>query len=151
MTLDEKLQNLPVQPGCYLHKGASGEILYVGKAKNLRNRVRQYFQSSRSMDPKTQELVARIDSRGHVNRRLAGLTIATNVIPPAGSAVMVDGERRGTITSVGESLALRAPVALAMLRREVGAGDLVSVEWDGGTTPATVHDLPLDDFSTTSD
>lgn len=97
-----------------------------------------------------QELVARIDSRGHVNRRLAGLTIATNVIPPAGSAVMVDGERRGTITSVGESLALRAPVALAMLRREVGAGDLVSVEWDGGTTPATVHDLPLDDFSTTS-
>ncbi|QQS48833.1 MAG: excinuclease ABC subunit UvrC [Acidobacteriota bacterium] len=60
MTLDEKLQNLPVQPGCYLHKGGKGEILYVGKAKNLRSRVRQYFQNSRAMDAKTQELVARI-------------------------------------------------------------------------------------------
>lgn len=60
MTLDEKIQNLPVQPGCYLHKGERGEILYVGKAKNLRNRVRQYFQNSRAMDAKTQELVARI-------------------------------------------------------------------------------------------
>jgi excinuclease ABC subunit C len=60
MTLDEKLQNLPAQPGCYLHKSAKGEIIYVGKAKNLRSRVRQYFQSSRSMDPKTYELVARI-------------------------------------------------------------------------------------------
>ncbi len=60
MTLDEKLQILPAQPGCYIHKNAKGEILYVGKAKNLRNRVRQYFQLSRSMDAKTQELVARI-------------------------------------------------------------------------------------------
>jgi excinuclease ABC subunit C len=60
MTLDEKLQNLPTQPGCYLHKNAKGEILYVGKARNLRNRVRQYFQNSRGLDLKTQELVARI-------------------------------------------------------------------------------------------
>jgi excinuclease ABC subunit C len=60
MTLDEKLQSLPVQPGCYLHKNAKGQIIYVGKAKSLRNRVRQYFQSSRAMDFKTQELVARI-------------------------------------------------------------------------------------------
>src|SRR5919199_1562957 len=60
MTLDEKLQNLPAQPGCYLHKDARGEIIYVGKAKSLRSRVRQYFQSSRAMDAKTQELVSRI-------------------------------------------------------------------------------------------
>lgn len=60
MTLDEKLQNLPVQPGCYLHKNAKGQILYIGKAKSLRNRVRQYFQNSRAMDAKTQELVSRI-------------------------------------------------------------------------------------------
>ena len=60
MTFDEKLQNLPTQPGCYLHKNTKGEIIYVGKAKNLRNRVRQYFQGSRAMDAKTQELVARI-------------------------------------------------------------------------------------------
>lgn len=60
MDLDEKLKNLPAQPGCYLHKNVKGEVLYVGKAKNLRNRVRQYFQSSRAMDLKTTELVARI-------------------------------------------------------------------------------------------
>ncbi len=60
MTLDEKLQNLPALPGCYIHKNAKGEIIYVGKAKVLRNRVRQYFQSSRMMDSKTQALVARI-------------------------------------------------------------------------------------------
>lgn len=60
MTLDEKLQNLPMQPGCYLHKNAKGQILYIGKAKSLRNRVRQYFQNSRAMDAKTQELVSRI-------------------------------------------------------------------------------------------
>ncbi|MFN0086747.1 MAG: excinuclease ABC subunit UvrC [Blastocatellia bacterium] len=60
MTLEEKLDNLPVQPGVYIHKNARGQIIYVGKAKSLRNRVRQYFQSSRSVDLKTQELVARI-------------------------------------------------------------------------------------------
>src|SRR5262245_44858876 len=60
MTLDEKLQNLPTVPGSYLHKNAKGQIIYVGKAKNLRSRVRQYFQNTRVMDAKTQELVARI-------------------------------------------------------------------------------------------
>jgi excinuclease ABC subunit C len=60
MTLDEKLKNLPVAPGVYIHKNADGKIIYVGKAKNLRNRVRQYFQSSRNQDAKTRELVKRI-------------------------------------------------------------------------------------------
>jgi excinuclease ABC subunit C len=60
MTLDEKLRHLPVEPGVYLHKNSRGEIIYIGKAKSLRQRVRQYFQSSRGMDAKTQELVARI-------------------------------------------------------------------------------------------
>ncbi|MBI1760008.1 MAG: excinuclease ABC subunit UvrC [Acidobacteria bacterium] len=60
MTLDEKLQSLPLQPGCYLHKNAKGQIIYIGKAKNLRNRVRQYFQTARIVDLKTRELVARI-------------------------------------------------------------------------------------------
>ncbi|CAN5280586.1 excinuclease ABC subunit UvrC [soil metagenome] len=60
MTLDEKLKNLPIEPGVYIHKNGDGKIIYVGKAKNLRNRVRQYFQSSRNMDTKTRELVKRI-------------------------------------------------------------------------------------------
>lgn len=60
MTLAEKLKNLPIQPGVYIHKNADGKIIYIGKAKNLRNRVRQYFQSSKNHDFKTQELVKRI-------------------------------------------------------------------------------------------
>jgi excinuclease ABC subunit C len=59
-SLEEKLKNLPVSPGVYLHKDEGGKIIYVGKAKNLRNRVRSYFQSGRGHDRKTRELVRRI-------------------------------------------------------------------------------------------
>jgi excinuclease ABC subunit C len=58
--LRKKLVSLPNTPGVYFHKSSSGEIIYVGKAANLRNRVRQYFQSSRAMDTKTMALVAEI-------------------------------------------------------------------------------------------
>src|SRR6266849_10866874 len=44
MDLAEKIRSLPTQPGVYLYKNAEGEIIYVGKAKNLRARVRSYFQ-----------------------------------------------------------------------------------------------------------
>ena len=47
-------------PGVYFHKDSSGQIIYVGKAAVLRNRVRQYFQASRARDPKTEALVAEI-------------------------------------------------------------------------------------------
>ncbi len=64
MTLDEKLKEIPRAPGVYLHKDAAGKIIYIGKAKNLRNRVRSYFQSSRtgefSYEIKTSELVKHI-------------------------------------------------------------------------------------------
>ena len=58
--LQNKLQDLPKSPGVYFHKNAEGQILYVGKAAVLRNRVRQYFQKSRNRDPKTEALVAEI-------------------------------------------------------------------------------------------
>ncbi|MBR2836769.1 GIY-YIG nuclease family protein [Candidatus Saccharibacteria bacterium] len=57
--LKQKLTKLPVEPGVYFHKNAAGEIIYVGKAAVLKNRVRQYFQNSRK-DPKTAALVAEI-------------------------------------------------------------------------------------------
>src|SRR5438874_8792661 len=64
MTLSEKLEEIPTSPGVYLHKDAAGKIIYIGKAKNLRNRVRSYFQSSRagefSYGLKTEELVNQI-------------------------------------------------------------------------------------------
>lgn len=53
-----KLSVLPVEPGCYLMKNKDGEIIYVGKAKNLRNRVRSYFTGAH--DEKTMRLVADI-------------------------------------------------------------------------------------------
>src|ERR1700755_2315627 len=43
MDLQEKIRTLPARPGCYLYKNAEGEVIYVGKAKNLRSRVRSYF------------------------------------------------------------------------------------------------------------
>lgn len=58
--LQQKLKDLPNAPGVYFHKDATGQIIYVGKAAILRNRVRQYFQKSRTRDPKTDLLVAEI-------------------------------------------------------------------------------------------
>lgn len=58
--LKNKLKTLPTEPGVYFHKSDSGEIIYVGKAASLRNRVRQYFQNSRLRDTKTDALVAEI-------------------------------------------------------------------------------------------
>jgi excinuclease ABC subunit C len=58
--LQDKLKKLPKSPGVYFHKSAKGEIIYVGKAAVLRNRMRQYFQKSRNRDPKTEALVAEI-------------------------------------------------------------------------------------------
>lgn len=58
--LQAKLKELPKEPGVYFHKDKQGQIIYVGKAAVLRNRVRQYFQTSRGRDPKTEALVAEI-------------------------------------------------------------------------------------------
>ena len=59
-TLQEKLNSLPTTPGCYLYKNADGEIIYVGKAVNLRSRVRSYFQKGAKHSPKTRRLVQNI-------------------------------------------------------------------------------------------
>ena len=58
--IKERLNSVPAQPGVYLMKGEAGEVLYVGKAINLRNRVRSYFQASADYSPKVQRLVGSI-------------------------------------------------------------------------------------------
>ncbi len=58
--VEEKLQNLPNQPGVYLYRNEKGRVIYVGKAKNLRSRVRSYFQDSRNLAPRTVLLVQQI-------------------------------------------------------------------------------------------
>ncbi|NLK97720.1 MAG: excinuclease ABC subunit UvrC [Epulopiscium sp.] len=58
--IQEELKKLPQKPGVYLMKDQFENIIYVGKAVNLRNRVRQYFQSSRNHSPKVQKMVLHI-------------------------------------------------------------------------------------------
>src|SRR3989338_937626 len=60
LSLAEKLDSLPVQPGVYQFKNNEGKVLYVGKASNLRSRVRQYFQRSRSVEPRIDAMVRKI-------------------------------------------------------------------------------------------
>jgi len=59
VSLEEKLKEIPSSPGVYLHKDAGGKVIYVGKAKNLRSRVRSYFRA-RPFDRKTDALVGQI-------------------------------------------------------------------------------------------
>lgn len=82
MTLAEKLKTLPTEAGIYIHKNAAGKIIYVGKAKNLRNRVRSYFQSSRNHDPKTRQLVKNITDFEFivVDNEVEALVLESNLI-----------------------------------------------------------------------
>jgi excinuclease ABC subunit C len=59
-TLVHKLENLPLQPGVYIYKDVEGGILYVGKAKRLRNRVRSYFQESKAHDGRIKVMISKI-------------------------------------------------------------------------------------------
>ncbi len=60
LSLSEKIQQLPLLPGCYLFKNKRGEIIYIGKSKALRNRVKQYFQNTKDKDEKIVRLVKEI-------------------------------------------------------------------------------------------
>ena len=90
-----------------------------------------------------QELAARIDSRGRVNRTLRGLEVRTNLLPPEGAAVSKGERKVGKITSVAESLELMAPVGLSLIRRGTNPGDEVLIRWEGGEAPARVRALPM--------
>jgi excinuclease ABC subunit C len=57
MDLQQKIRTLPTQPGCYLYKNVEGEVIYVGKAKNLRARVRSYFLDASQANAKTGSLM----------------------------------------------------------------------------------------------
>lgn len=94
-----------------------------------------------------QELVARVDSRGaNVARRLRGVVVGTNVLPPVGAEVLAGDDRVGWLTSVGESLDRRAPVALAYVSRKVEPPADVELTWAGAPrVPARVETLPLVD------
>jgi len=59
-SFQDKLKNIPTKPGVYQFKNKDGDIIYIGKAKNLRNRVRSYFQKNKYQTPKNQSMIKRI-------------------------------------------------------------------------------------------
>jgi tRNA-modifying protein YgfZ len=86
-----------------------------------------------------QELVARIDTRGHVNRYLRRVTVEGTAVPPSGASVVVDDRTVGTLTSVAEDRAGGRTVALGMVRREVEPPAAVTVRWETGEARARLE------------
>ena len=80
LTLQKKLELLPDNPGCYLYKDNIGEIIYVGKAKNLKNRVKSYFTGTHNK--KTQTLVSKIEDLEYiiVNSEKEALLLENNLM-----------------------------------------------------------------------
>lgn len=78
----EKLKSLPPKPGCYIYMGAAGEVLYVGKAISLRNRVRSYFQDSTRHGPRIERLVSKVRDLEWivVDSELEALVLECNLI-----------------------------------------------------------------------
>jgi folate-binding protein YgfZ len=85
-----------------------------------------------------QELVARIDSRGHVNRYLRRLQVDGDTVPPAGASVIAADKEVGSITSAAAVPGETRVVALGMVRREIDPPADVTVRWDGTEAPAKV-------------
>lgn len=80
--IEEELKKLPQRPGVYLMHDNRDEIIYVGKAVNLKNRVRQYFQSSRGKTTKIQQMISRIDYFEYIvtDSELEALVLESNLI-----------------------------------------------------------------------
>jgi excinuclease ABC subunit C len=82
LQLNEKLGTLPAKPGCYLYRDANGQIIYVGKAVNLKNRVRSYFQKSANLTIKTRRLVETVRDFEYIvtDSELEALVLECNLI-----------------------------------------------------------------------
>lgn len=80
--IQENLKTLPDSPGVYLHKDKLGQVIYVGKAISLKNRVRQYFQSSRAMDAKVRSMVSQIEEFEYITTgsEMEALILECNLI-----------------------------------------------------------------------
>ena len=91
--------------------------------------------------------VNRIGERlGYVRTSGEVEVLGENILPPRAAEVFAGERAVGILGSIAESLSLRAPIALALLRREAEPGSTVDIRWSGGSVQATVRDLPLDDF-----
>ncbi|MDD4390000.1 MAG: excinuclease ABC subunit UvrC [Eubacteriales bacterium] len=82
LDLEERLKKIPDLPGVYLHKDELGQIIYVGKAISLKNRVRQYFRKQKNMDPKVKAMVGHIADFEYITCKteLEALILECNLI-----------------------------------------------------------------------
>jgi len=82
VTLTDKLATLPAAPGCYLMKNAAGEVIYVGKAKILRNRVRSYFQKGAELTRQKRRMVYEVENLDTIvtDSELEALILESNLI-----------------------------------------------------------------------
>jgi excinuclease ABC subunit C len=80
--LKARLKEIPERPGVYLHKNAEGQVIYVGKARNLRNRVTSYLVGRGARDAKTMTLISEIDTIDFVttNNELEAILLENNLI-----------------------------------------------------------------------
>ena len=91
-----------------------------------------------------QEVIARIDARGHVNRQLVGLLLGDSKLPEAGTKLFAPDREVGWITSATHSPARQQTIALAYVRREfLAPGTILQVRTDAGDVPSTVTALPF--------
>ena len=95
--LEEELKKLPAKPGVYLMHDSADEIIYVGKAVSLKNRVRQYFQKSRSVTPKIERMIGRIAWFEYIvtDSELEALVLECNLIKehsPRYNTMLKDGK-----------------------------------------------------------
>ncbi|MBR6228670.1 MAG: excinuclease ABC subunit UvrC [Eubacterium sp.] len=95
--IQEELKKLPARPGVYLMHDAGDEIIYVGKAISLKNRVRQYFQESRQVSPKIEKMISRIAWFEYIvtDSELEALVLECNLIKehePRYNTMLKDGK-----------------------------------------------------------
>ncbi|HAK57552.1 MAG TPA: excinuclease ABC subunit C [Lachnospiraceae bacterium] len=95
--IPEELKKLPAKPGVYLMHDASDEIIYVGKAISLKNRVRQYFQESRNVSPKIEKMISKISWFEYIvtDSELEALVLECNLIKehePKYNTMLKDGK-----------------------------------------------------------
>ena len=89
--IEEELKKLPKEPGVYIMHDAHDDIIYVGKAISLKNRVRQYFQSSRNLTPKIQQyMVSKIARFEYIvtDSELEALVLECNLLRNTGRNII---------------------------------------------------------------
>ena len=95
--IEEELSKLPTCPGVYMHKDSLGEVIYVGKAINLRNRVRSYFRKTSQQDPKVRALVSNVAEFEYITcaTEMEALVLECNLIKkfmPKYNILLKDGK-----------------------------------------------------------